>query len=221
MRLYATGMTRETLRKARGLAPSHVFGVVWTPADRRLADIPYIVDNGAYTSSFHPEEWIDLLDSLSSYAYGPDFVVLPDGYNDAEKTLERHRKWVGEVHDRGLTAAAVIQPGMDVRTQADLASRIGAKFAFVGGEKRWKRAHIPEIVEAAHSRGLKVHIGNPGGEDGLISAYRCGVDSVDTTTIKQNGYWHYLERLEDVTDSGLNTHSLKNDTRQSTLGETA
>jgi len=124
------GTNRSRLRKARQLAPSHCFGVTWTPADRRLNEIPFFVDNGAFTSSFDPDEWVGLLDKLEDYNYGPDFVVLPDEYNDAEGTMARHREWAPEVLDRGLPPAAVIQPGMPVETQVGLADKIGADFVF-------------------------------------------------------------------------------------------
>jgi len=219
MRVYMGGTTRKKLRKARQLAPSHVFGVTWTPSDRRLNQIPFFVDNGAFTSSFDPDEWTTLLDHLEAYNYGPDFVVLPDVYNDAAATMGRHRKWVSEVTDRNLTPAAVIQPGMPIETQITLADRIGASFVFVGGETRWKRAHGREIVETAHERDLAVHIGRPDGEDGLPWAYKIGADSADTSTIDQNGYWHYLERLEDVTEDHSKGALVKKDTRQIALTE--
>jgi len=211
------GTTRRKLRKARQLAPSHCFGVTWTPSDRRLSDIPFFVDNGAFTSSFDPDEWTTLLDQLEDYNYDPDFVVLPDVYNDASATMERHRKWISEVTDRNLRAAAVIQPGLPIHTQIKLADRIGASFLFVGGETRWKRAHGREIVETAHEHNLTVHIGRPDGEDGLPWAYKIGADSADTSTIDQNGYWHYLERLEAVTEDRSKGESHKKGTRQSQL----
>jgi hypothetical protein len=217
MRIYMGGTTRPKLRKARQLAPSHVVGVTWTPSDRRLNEIPFFVDNGAFTSSFDPNEWRDLLNQLEDYSYSPDFVVLPDEYNDAQGTMERHRKWASEVLDRGLPPAAVIQPGMDVETQVVLADRIGADFVFVGGKTRWKRAYAAEIVEHAHARDIAVHIGRPDGEDGLPWAYKIGADSVDTSTIDQNGYWHYLERLQSVTQDHSKEAPRKKDTRQSRL----
>lgn len=219
MRVYMGGTNRQRLRKARQLAPSHVLGVTWTPSDQRLNEVPFFVDNGAFTSSFDPDEWIDLLDDLARFNYGPDFVVLPDVYNDAEGTMERHRKWASEVIDRGLPPAAVIQPGMPVRTQVQLADSIGADFAFVGGETRWKRAYGREIVEAAEECGLSVHIGRPDGEEGLPWAYKIGADSADTSSIDQNGYWHWLERLEDVTRDRSKGGSGIKAGRQSTLAD--
>jgi hypothetical protein len=57
-----------------------------------------------------------------------------------------------------------------------------------------------EIVREARGRDLRTHVGNPGGEGGLVWAYRTGFDSADTTTVFQNGYWHYLDRLEAITE---------------------
>lgn len=216
MRIYMGGTNRSRLRKARQLAPSHVFGTTWTPADQRLSDVPFFVDNGAFTSSFDLDEWTTLLDDLVQYNYSPDFVVLPDEYNDAAGTIERHREHAHEVIDRGLPPAAVIQPGMSIQTQIRLADEIGAEFAFVGGETRWKRAHGHEIVREAHDRDLAVHIGRPDGEDGLPWAYNIGADSADTSTIDQNGYWHYLERLEDVTEPHSSRGSLKKENSKQT-----
>jgi len=215
------GTTRSKLQKARQLAPSHVFGVTWTPDDQRLSEIPFFVDNGAFTSSFDPDEWTTLLDRLENYSYGPDFVVLPDVYNDAAGTLERHREYANEVIQRGLPPAAVIQPGMDVGVQVQLADEIGAKFVFVGGETRWKRAHGYEIVEEAHDRDIAVHIGRPDGKDGLPWAYKIGADSADTSTIDQNGYWHYLERLQEATENHSSRGGCINGSRQSELGGVA
>jgi hypothetical protein len=216
MRVYLGGLSRPDLKRAHEIAPSHTIGVTWTPGDQRLNYVPFFVDNGAFTGTFDPDEWVDLLDSLAGYSYSPDFVVLPDQYNDAEGTLELHREHVHEILDRHLTPAAVMQPGLPVNTQVALAERIGAKFVFIGGQNRWKRARGQDLVEAAHDRGMAVHIGNPGGEGGLAWAYRIGADSADTSTIKQNGYWHYLEKLEEVTQDHSKGQPLINQ-RQATL----
>lgn len=221
MRIYLGSCSNPDLRKARQTAPSHVYGHCWTPQNRGFEHVPFFVDNGEYAAAqngdeWDSDEWLGLLDRLSQYAYKPDFIVLPDAYNSAEGTIERHREWVPEVLDRGLDPAFVLQPGLDEKMQISLADRLGAKFVFVGGETRWKRAMGSTIVSEAHDRGLKVHIGNPDGEEGLPWAYKIGADSADTSTVCQNQYWHYLERLEEVT---LSRGSLKKDNHQSRLGE--
>lgn len=220
MRVYLGGVSRPNIRKARSVAPSHVFGATWTPSDQRPNEMPFFVDNGVFTGDFDPDEWLDLLDSLAEYPYEPDFVVLPDEFDNAEKTLERHRQWAGEVLNRGLQPAAVLQPGLPVETQVQLADRIGAPFVFLGGADRWQAAVGAEVVACAHEHGLAAHIGNAGEEHGLAWAYKIGADSADTSTIIQSENWHYLERLEQVTKDHSKGGVLKKG-KQSSLSEIA
>jgi hypothetical protein len=160
-------------------------------------DWPYFIDNGAFGGDFDREAWIELLDGVADeMPHEPDFVVLPDVFNDAEATIDRHRRHAIDVLDRGFEPAPVLQPGLDVTTQLELAAGLDADTVFVGGECRWQRAHGAEIVAEAHDRGLRVHIGNPGSADGLVWAYETGFDSVDTSTILQNQYFGWLETLE-------------------------
>jgi hypothetical protein len=176
---------------------------------------PYFIDNGAFTSDFDSEEWLALLDTLDeTMPHPPDFVVLPDELNDAEATIKRHREWAPAVFDRDLRPAFVMQPGFPPSQQVALADGLGADLVFVGGECRWQRAHGREIVTEAHDRGLRAHIGNPGGKDGLLWCCKTGFDSADTSTIVQNQYWHWLEELE-----ALRGTPVKNDDRQSSLTE--
>jgi len=200
MRVYHGGPSPEGLRRCRMAAPSHTHGACWTPQKMTPHEWPYFIDNGAFGGDFEASEWLDLLDTVDDkMPYQPDFVVLPDQYNDAEGTILRHREFVTEVLDRGFEAAPVIQPGMPVSSQIAIAEGVGADTVFVGGECRWQRAHGSEIVDEAHSRDIKVHIGNPGSADGLVWAYRTGFDSVDTSSILQNQYFHWLEQLESET----------------------
>lgn len=213
MRVYMGDASDYALRKCRKRAPSHQFGRVWTPNHNRPGG-SYIVDNGAYTSSFDIDEWTPLLDKAEAHPWPPDFVVLPDVYGDAEGTLERHRQHVDAVLSRGLRPAAVMQPGLDESVQVRLADNIGADVIFVGGPNRWKRAHGEQIVTEAHDRGLAVHIGNPGVPGGLKWSLRIGVDSVDTSSIVGSEAWHHLNELEGHSNRG----ALKNG-KQSKLGE--
>jgi hypothetical protein len=203
MRLYMGDASRKPLAKCRERAPEHSYGVVWTPEQKRNGT-PYIVDNGVYQAAMRDKEWsasawTELLDTVTEHPWPPDFVVLPDVYNDAEATLERHRKHADEVLSRGLRPAAVIQPGMDVQTQIELADRIGAGVAFVGGENRWKRSVGAELVTEAHARDMAVHIGNPGVPGGLAWAQGIGADSLDTASIVASGAYHHLDEMEGIT----------------------
>lgn len=218
IRVYHGAPSPENLRRCRSAAPSHTHGACWTPAKMTPHDWPYFIDNGAFGGDFDPEEWLALLDTVDELMpHPPDFVVLPDAYNDAEETIARHRTHAKEVLDRGFRPSPVIQPGMPIATQVAIAEGLGAEIVFVGGECRWQRAHGEEIVQEAHDRGLRAHIGNPGSEDGLVWAFRAGFDSVDTSSILQNQYFHWLEGLENATHSSRGSH--KNPSRQSELGE--
>ncbi|MFW5896409.1 MAG: hypothetical protein ACOCUA_03400 [archaeon] len=203
MRLYYTGASPDNLRKAREHAPSHTHGYGWTPQKMTPHDGPYFIDNGAFSAHFEGELWVRTLDeALTEMPTAPDFVVLPDVPGDARATIELHREWL---YDRPLPLRAgeimrywVLQPGLPIERQFEAIE--GCQGVFVGGSRRWLRAHGDQIVREARERGLRTHVGNPGGADGLVWAYRTGFDSADTTTIFQNGYWHYLERLEAATE---------------------
>jgi len=207
VRLYYTGASPDNLRKAREHAPSHVHGAGWTPQKMTPHDVPYFVDNGAYTESFDLDEWIAALEKAKTeMPRWPDFIVWPDVFNDAEATQLRIQRLLGrcdspllprrEDFDRYI----VVQPGLPIDEQLQFAREWAANGIFVGGEKRWQRAHGAEIVAKVHDHGMRVHLGNPGGKDGLVWAYQTGFDSIDTTTIFQNGYWHYLDALEAATE---------------------
>lgn len=203
MRLYYTGASPDNLRKARSHAPSNTHGFGWTPQKMTPHDGPYFVDNGAYTDSFDAGDYYETIDrSLTEMPTAPDFFVLPDVYGDAEATIEAHQDWL---YDRLLPVGSgevmrywVLQPGLPIDEQFDDIE--GCQGVFVGGPKRWKRAYAGEIVRIADARGYRTHVGNPGGADGLLWAYRTGFDSCDTTTVFQNGYWHYLDELEAATE---------------------
>lgn len=203
MRLYYTGASPNNLRKARQHAPSHSHGYGWTPQKMTPHDGPYFVDNGAWGGHFDGEVWLSTLErALTEMPTEPDFIVLPDVPGDARATIDAHREWL---YDRPLPLRSgevmrywVLQPGLPIPEQFDAIE--GCQGVFVGGSKRWLRAHGAAIVAEAQERDLRTHVGNPGGADGLVWAYRTGFDSADTTTIFQNGYWHYLDRLEDATE---------------------
>lgn len=216
MRLYYSGASPDNLRKARTHAPSHSHGAMWTPQKMTTSGpasrAPYAIDNGAYTHSFDGELWAATLDrALTELPHDPDFVVLPDVPGDAAATIAKHRHWLRDAPLPLRAAEAmrywVIQPGVPIRLQFEAMDDLGSKDlppvqgVFLGGSKRWVRAHAELIVREARERGLLTHVGNPSGADGLVWAYRTGFDSADTTTIFQNGYWHYLDRLEAATEA--------------------
>lgn len=216
MRLYHGQTSPSAVKRARETAPSHVHGACWVPGYMTPHDWPYFLDNGAFTDGFDEGDWLDLLDEVVDMPYLPDFVVLPDELNDAEATLEQHRRYIHEVQDRGLLPAPVMQPGLPIQTQLSLHDRLDVRTVFVGGACRWQRAHAAEIIDTAHELGLRVHIGNPGSKQSFVRYARLGVDSMDTTTIVQSDNWDWLEAVE-----GLSGDASIKGGRQGTLAEVA
>ena len=200
MRIYHGAPSPANIRRCREAAPSYTHGACWTPAKMTPHEWPYFVDNGAYGGDFDASEWRCTLDELEKMPYGPDWVVLPDVFNSAAATATRHREHVDAVRDRDLTPAAVLQPGRPVPEQITLAVELGAEVVFVGGDGRWQRRAGEEIVRLAEKADLHAHLGNPGSAERLVWAERVGFDSVDTSSILQNQYFGWLERLEEADD---------------------
>ena len=220
MKLYYTGASPDNLRQAREHAPSHTHGYGWTPQKRVTHDCAYFLDHG-YTDHFDAEAYYELIDwGLTEHPSDPDFLVLPDVYGAAEATIERHREWLYErklpVGSGQLMRYWVLQPGLPIAEQFDAIE--GCQGVFVGGPKRWKRAHGDEIVRRAAEHDLRTHVGNPGGADGLVWAYRTGFHSCDTTTVFQNGYWHYLDKLEAATEETGSTPEPETGTQETLSG---
>lgn len=222
MRLYYTGASPDNLRKAREHAPSHSHGYGWTPRKMTPHDGPYFLDNGAFSDAFDGQLWVNTLDeALTEMPTEPDFVVLPDVLGNARETIDLHREWLYErplpLRSGELMRYWVIQPGLPIATQFEAIE--GCQGVFVGGSTRWLRAHGDEIVAEAREHGLRAHVGNPGGADGLVWAYRTGFNSADTTTVFQNGYWHYLDRLEAATEETGSSQPEPSDVVQTDLTE--
>lgn len=199
MRVYLGGSSRPFLRRCRRAAPSLSFGRVWTPDDPGRRGAPFIVDCGAFGGTFDPDEWTELLDLAAAGPIRPDFVVVPDVFGDSRATARRSREFVGEIHERNLVAAWVLQPPESVGEQLDRAERHDCSVAFVGGPDRWQQSHQEQAISAAHDRGLHVHVGNPGTPDGFARARRQGADSVDSSTPPQSSGVEPLRRADRAT----------------------
>ena len=86
-----------------------------------------------------------------------------------------------------------------VRAAVDL----GASGVFIGGSDGFKTEYAGQYVMTAHDYSLQAHIGKPG--DRLQWASDLGADSVDTTSIVRNAYWHRLRTLEASSDTTQRT----------------
>jgi hypothetical protein len=137
-----------------------------------------------------------MLDSVSQFPDDPDFVILPDKFDNWEKTKERAIGWYETVEEYGYEYYLVGQPPAGKREIEYMADRVNASGIFLGGSsKKWK------LETASKIDSYPVHIGNPGLGSNLKYAMKVA-DSVDTTSIVVNGYYHHLERLEEETSLG-------------------
>lgn len=202
MRIYHGQPSPKQLEKCRSTAPSVDHGEEWCEPTRYPDhDEPYILDNGAYMAAkngeqWSKEQWYQLLTATHDMEREPDFVVLPDVYNDAERTRKRHMRFVEVVRSHGYDYYSVCQPGLEPKEQVHFAESIGASGIFLGGREQWKRTHARTFRDLAHAHGLQIHVGQPGN---LQWARRIGIDSVDTTSIVRNGAYGRLSALENQT----------------------
>jgi hypothetical protein len=194
MKVYHGVPSPSKMERCRESAPSHEHGAEWLPDRMTDHGWPWILDNGVYNGNFHPGAWSDGL-SLAQYrmSNAPDFVVLPDVWQDWKATKQRHEIYAQWVPD-DWPIAAVAQPGGSVEDVVRFAVDIGAETLFIGGGREYRLKYADQLVMTAHDYGLRAHIGQPGSS--LSWAQDVGADSVDTTSIVRNGYWDRLRKLE-------------------------
>lgn len=194
--LYHGHASPTDLATCRDHAPSINHGIEWSdPARMVTRDEPYIVDNGAY-NGFDEATFISLLDAVEDMPREPDWVVLPDKFDDWDRTIDRARSWRDVVVKYGYDYYAVGQPPAEPEQIVHHAQQLGASGVFLGGsDYSWKFDTAREIDA------LPVHIGNPGLGSNLTLARRVA-DSADTTSIVVNDSFHHLDRVETETTLG-------------------
>lgn len=195
MRVYHTCASSPDMERARSVAPSYEHGYGWLPYRMSKFDDPWFLDNGAYTGAFEAEEFVGVLATIDDrMPRPPEFVVLPDIYQDGGASLARSASWAGVVQSFGYDYYLPIQDGVPVEEGVRAAVELDAAGIFIGGSDPWMREYAGQLVMTAHDYGLEAHIGKPGKR--LTWARDLGVDSVDTASIVRNGYWDRLRKLE-------------------------
>lgn len=155
---------------------------------------PYFLDNGAFTEDFDEDDWIKALDKVKDKDNEPDFVVLPDSFDNPTETVEMNREYVNECRKRGLSYYVVAQKPMVAWRPIKEALDLDADGVFVGGSWGWKQRKTEKIVELAHKNGLEVHIGMP---KDYYWAYLTGADSMDSTNVARNDSFEKISQVEE------------------------
>jgi len=191
MRIYmsASGTEKNNLIKENG------FGLVYSPYNmisERL-DIPYILDNGAFTAyskniPWNPDLFYKAVNKYKNY----DFVVIPDIVAGGESSLKLSIKHLDRLnHPRYLA----VQNGISGGDCLKFVPHIDG--IFIGGDMIWKLREADYWCNFAHNHGLKCHIGRVGTETLYDWAIQIGADSVDGSTPVRHDKIHLVNNWID------------------------
>lgn len=143
----------------------------------RVEGATWAFDNGCFSDRWSPDRWLRALDRNVGADPPPLFAVVPDVVADAAATNTRWARWHGEVRNRGLVAAYVLQDGCESIPSS-------ASAAFIGGSTEWKLGTDARRLSAqAKQRGMWLHMGRVNTLRRLRLAAEMGCDSVDGTLL--------------------------------------
>lgn len=174
----------------------------------------WALDNGAWSGAVDPTHLLRQLVHAVHAEPLPQFVVLPDRYQEGMKSLRLSLKWhqhltnpdaVADDLDRDPYLQEKFLEDGDVNEIAreianlpyalalqpgmiyqEVASELHrVEVAFLGGGNAFKSS-ARRWTNLAHDQGLDVHYGQCGTPDKLAHAFEVGVDSVDSTTPPHN-----------------------------------
>lgn len=166
------------------------FGLVYSPCfilpERN--DIPYILDNGAWTAFNQKTEWDEeqFYKAVSIYP-NYDFVIIPDIVAGGKSSLKRSIEHIDRLeHPRYLAVQNGIFGGDCLKVVPHIDG------IFVGGDMIWKLREAEYWCNFAHKYGLKCHIGRVGTKKLYDWAMQCGADSVDGSTPVRHDQIHLV-----------------------------
>ena len=183
MRILVSGAT-STVRQLSRQFPGHL-GVLHTPQNgNRLCSLPlpWACDNSAFSNPDVDKFWRLCINSWAmDRHHAPMWVAVPDVVGDHRATLASfgwwRAYWLEEIGRIPFPLAFVLQNGCTVNEVPwdDIAA------VFVGGDNQFKLRQSAGLIEAAKSRGKRVHIGRVNTLRRLRYAYDLGADTVDGT----------------------------------------
>jgi hypothetical protein len=163
------------------------FGQLRTPlTNYRMADSPYAIDNGCFTS-FNRVQWERLLGQSRNTLNKPLFVTVPDVVGSARRTLELFPCFMDSMC--GFDKCLVMQDGIE-----DLEipwSKLDA--IFIGGTDKFKESdNAKACCKAAKMLNKWVHVGRVN-TPGRVKAFAGLADSIDGSGISR--FDHMLEAV--------------------------
>jgi len=169
--------------KVQAFAREHDCGWCLTPDNARdPKDMPYFLDNGAFSAWKNQTEWSErrflaLVEKYQNY----DFVVAPDIVCGGTGSLMRSLEYTGKVPSPLYLA---VQDGMCANQVTEFIDHFDG--LFIGGSISWKFQTARMWADLAHLHGKKCHAGRVGTWEGFVHMHFSGVDSVDTTTASRH-----------------------------------
>ena len=136
------------------------------------------VDNGVFTAKFDGRRFLNYLDALKPHQSRCLFVVAPDIVGECHGTLAQFKEWYPRLRADGWPVAYAAQDGSETLPLPE------CQAVFIGGSTEWKLgAGALEVIHAAKSRGLWIHVGRVNSQRRIRHFQLAGVNSVDGTTI--------------------------------------
>jgi len=165
----------------RKLAKEHPGKVGWLVGPSAMTktrlrpEIPYALDNDAFTAFRNVEKWSygkwrDLMEWAKRSKINPLWLLVPDVVMNMEATIDNWNRYFPEVIEFGWPLAFAVQDGMtpkDVPSNADV--------IFVGGSTFWKWNTMPMWAKEFP----RVHVGRVNEIRRLWQCEDAGVESVD------------------------------------------
>jgi len=145
---------------------------------------PYFYDNGAF-SDFKAERPFDEaqfhrdIEAIERSGDRPSFLLLPDVVAKGAESLAESIRWIPRLKPVAPLYLCV-QNGMEAPHVAPHARELAG--LFVGGTLEWKLETGGAWVKAAHTLGLKCHIGRVGTGKRVTWAREINADSIDSST---------------------------------------
>ncbi len=160
------------------------------------------LDNGAFSCyrkgyPFMEDVFLRTLSDAYKKNIPLDFIVCPDIVAGGKDSLSLSLTWANNQLRTAPRLALVVQDGLNPK---DIGHYNLKRFThlFVGGTKGWKWKTAKQWVDYGHDNGKKVHIGQCGRLEYLLTAYQYGADSCDSTSFTVNNSWHIIEEFYEI-----------------------
>jgi hypothetical protein len=154
-------------------------------ASLRTEDMPYALDNGAWTAYCQGRAFDEsaFLRALRKLGAGADWCIVPDIVAGGHASLELSLRWIPTVLNECSRALLAVQDGL---TPEDVKPFVGERVGiFVGGSTTWKLATMPLWGALGQHAGLWVHVGRVNTVRRIHQCGLAGATSFDGSSVSR------------------------------------